>query len=164
MRRSGRRIDGQGSAALGCAALSGRLWRAVDRAQLVAVRVADVAQVHRAEAAFAQARRVFTGGAAMGDRDVVKRLDLLGRVALEANRAAIGDRRRFAVDGLGDAEEAAVVPVEEAGVPGGARVADRLACAEQAEHGVVEPLRPFKIIRTDHYMVEHGGLARGIVR
>ena len=66
----------------------------------------------------------------MGHTDVVERLDLLGRIALETNRAAIGDRRFFTVNGFGNTEEAAIVSVEEAGVPGRPGVTDRLACAE----------------------------------
>ena len=100
--------------------------RAVDAAQLVAVRVAYIAQVNRAEAAFAQSRRLLAGGAAVSDGYVMKCLDLLGRVAFEANRAAIAYGRFFTVDGLSDTEQAPVVSVEEAGMPGGARVADRL--------------------------------------
>lgn len=93
----------------------------------------------------------------MGDAYIVKRLDLLGGVALETNRATVADGRFLTVDGLGDTEQAAIVAVEPTGVPGRRHVAQRLACAEYAEHGIVEPLRPFNIIRTDHYMVEHGG-------
>src|SRR3546814_464978 len=119
-----------------------RLLRAVDGTQLVAVRVAHIAEVHRAAAGFAQSWRVLAGRPAMGHAYIVKRLDLLGRVALETNRAAIADGSFLAVDGLGDTEQAAVMAVEQTRVPGWRHIAQRLACAEYAEHGIVK--RPEK--------------------
>jgi len=76
----------------------------------------------------------------MGDAYIVKRLDLLGGVALETNRAAVADGRFLTVDRLGYTEQAAVVAVEQTRVPGRRHIAQRLACAEYAEHGIVEAL------------------------
>jgi hypothetical protein len=53
------------------------LGDAIQRTELVAVRIAHVGEVDVADAARAQARRVFDGHAAVSDRDIVELLDLL---------------------------------------------------------------------------------------
>ena len=65
-------------------------------------------------------------------------LHLFRRVALECNRAAIGEGCLFAVDRLGEAERAAVVPVEQPHVARGRLVAHRFANTDRPEHCIVE--------------------------
>ena len=127
-------------------------------AQLVAVRVSHVGEVHRPERALTQARWLLDRRTAVGHRRVVEGLQLLRRAALERDRAAVGRGGWLAVDGLGDAEAAAVVPVEQAGLPGGVHVAHGLAGTEHAEHGVVEALRALDVIGADHDVIEQACL------
>lgn len=74
----------------------------------------------------------------MRNGGVVEIAHLLGRTAFEADGATVGKARGFAVDWLGHAKGAAVVPVEEPRVAAARLVAQRLTCAERAEHRVVE--------------------------
>jgi hypothetical protein len=53
---------------------------------------------------FAPAGRVLDALATVGNTGVMKSFDLLSAGAREADRAAIGMRRRFAIDRPGDAE------------------------------------------------------------
>src|SRR3954465_4294550 len=83
--------------------------RPVDRRELVAVRIAHVGHVQRAWLAVARAGCTLDRRAALRDRRVVELLQLFGRLALEADGAAVGMGRRLAVDRLRHAEGAAVV-------------------------------------------------------
>ena len=83
------------------------------RAELVAVGIADVSEVHRAERAVAKAGRILARRPPIRNRDVVELLHLLRRIALEADGAAVRCACRFAVDRLGDAEGSAVMAIEE---------------------------------------------------
>ena len=111
--------------------------------------------MHGAHGAFAQARRIFHGGAAVGHRHVVQLFHLFRGVALEADGAAVGAGGRLAVERLGDRQGVAVVAVEQPHDAGSGLVTDRLAGAEHAEYRVVEPLGTFDIVGTDHDVVEH---------
>src|SRR5688500_6307392 len=103
--------------ALGIAS-SAILLGAIDCAELVAVGIAHVRQVHCPQAAFTQAWLIFVGLAAMRDRRVMEFLVLLRRVALEADGAAIGKSRPLTVDWLAHAKGASGMPLEEPGVAG----------------------------------------------
>ena len=128
------------------------VWRvtarlaAVEGAELVTVRVANIGQVHRPHGVVPRSRRVFDRDAAIRNRRVVEFTHLLGRFALEADGAAVGMGRRLAVDRLADTKGVAFVPVEEPGVPGARLVPHRLARPKRAEHGVVETLGPLDVV------------------
>ena len=94
------------------------LLGAIDGAKLVAVGIAYIGQVQRPCRAVAQSRRVFDGGAAVRNGRVVELNHLFRRFALEANGAAVGKGRLFAVDGLADPKGVAVVSLEKPGMPG----------------------------------------------
>ena len=74
----------------------------------------------------------------MRHRRVMKRLHLLGRLALEPNRAPIGRRGGLIVDGLHHAEGVALVPVKQARVPRGVQVAHGLFGAQYAQLALCE--------------------------
>ena len=122
------------------------VWRvtarlaAVEGAELVTVRVANIGQVHRPHGVVPRSRRVFDRDAAIRNGRIVEFTHLLGRFALEADGTAVGMGRRLAVDRLADTKGVAFVPVEEPGVPSVRLVAHRLARPKRAEHGVVETL------------------------
>ena len=84
----------------------------MDCAELVAVGITHIGQMHRPQAAFAQTRRVLDRFATVGNRSVVKLANFFGRVALKADGAAVGKGCLLAVDGLADAKGASVVPVK----------------------------------------------------
>src|SRR3546814_4999537 len=81
---------------------------AVQRAELVARRIAQIGEIELAETTLAHARRVFDRGAARSDAGLVPRLCLFGIFHREADRAAVSDRRGFAVDRRADEEQPAV--------------------------------------------------------
>ena len=74
-----------------------RLSGPVQRAERVAVGVAQIGQVELARRAFTKTRRVFTGSAAVGNAGRVKGVGLLRRHDLETNGAAIAMAGRLAV-------------------------------------------------------------------
>ncbi len=100
---------------------------------------------------------------AVGHRHVVEALHLLGAVAQEAQRAAIGHGGRLAVDGLGHAEAGAAVAPKRAPVAGARLTARARGGAQHAEHGVVEGDGTVQVGGADHHVAEHGGdlLERG---
>src|SRR3546814_1081387 len=57
---------------------------------------------------FANTRRIFDRGAAILDAGLVPCVGLLGAVHRKADRAAVADRRRLAVDRCGDEEQPAI--------------------------------------------------------
>ena len=81
---------------------------------------------------------------------------MLGRAALEADGAAIGDSGWLAVDGLGEAERTAVMAIEQPDVSCARDIANGLARAQGAEHGVIETFGALDVVRADHDVVEHG--------
>src|SRR5581483_10409614 len=125
---------------------------AVQRADLVAERIAQVGKVELAEGAFAPAGRVLDALAAVGDAGVVEGFHLLRAVAGEADGAAVGVRRSLAVDRLGDAEYPSLRTVEDAAF----RVGSALLDADGAECGVIELLGCGDIVGADENMREHG--------
>ena len=80
---------------------------------------------------------------------------LLRRRALEADGAAVGKGRRLIVDRLTDGKAVALVPVEEADVPGGGRVGHSRGRPERGEHGVVKAPGSLDIVGPDHDVIEH---------
>src|SRR6185312_16665562 len=124
---------------------------AVKRAQLVAVGIAQIGQVDRTGAALADARRVLDRLAAMGNTRLVPGIPLFLTCHREADRAAIGVRGRFSVDGFAHHEHPAVVHVDQPALvvllPGFA--------VDRAKQGIVERLRPGDIVAADHHMAEH---------
>lgn len=127
----------------------------MNRTQFVSVRVAHVGEVERAHMAFAQAWWLLDGCAAVGDGGVMEQLHLFRRDALEADGGAIGDGRFLVVDRLADAEDIAVVPIEQAGMAGRCLVASRFAGSESGEDRVVEALRALDVVAADHDVIEH---------
>ena len=86
----------------------------MQRAELIAVRVAHISQIKPHRAAFAPAGRVFNAGAAIGDRRIMEGLHLFWAVASEANRAAIGTAGGLAINRLADAKRAGWCAVKAA--------------------------------------------------
>jgi len=125
------------------------------RDDLVAVGIAQIREIDLARDTLAPAGRVLDALAAAGDAGVVERLDLLGTGAGEADGAAIGMRRRLAVDRLGDAERTGLRAIPNAAL--GIGLARRMT--DRAQHGVVELLGRFDIVGADHYVREHGLLS-----
>src|SRR5438128_11914238 len=82
------------------------------RADLVAVQIAQIGEVHFARRAFAYARRIFAGLSAIGDAGRVPGVGLLGRVRRKTDGAAIRRRRRLAVDRLRHREHAGLGEIE----------------------------------------------------
>src|SRR6185312_6937210 len=124
---------------------------AMQRADLVAARVAQVRNVELARGALAPAGRILDAFAAIGHARIVERLDQLGAGATEADGAAIGARRRIAIDRLGDAEHAGLCAVEDA--PLRVRLAFRQA--DDAQHGVVEFLGRRKVVGAQDHVRKH---------
>src|SRR3546814_20527098 len=100
----------------------------------------------------AHARWVFDRGAARGDAGFVPRLGLFGIFHREADRAAVSDRRGFAVDRRADEEQPAVVHIDQASLV----VDDRRFAADRLKGGVIEFLRCLKVVRSDHIVTVHG--------
>ena len=91
-------------------------------ANFVAIRVAQVGQVQLAYAAVAPARRVFARGTTVGDARCVERIGLLGRLHIEADRAAVAVGRGLTVEWVRNAKatrgRAIKVAVDQAVVVG----------------------------------------------
>src|SRR6056297_197606 len=121
-------------------------------ADLVAVGIAEISDIEIAHAAGPHARQVFDGDAAVRYPRGMESLHLLGAFCRNANRAAVGAGRRFAVDGFGDREGRAPRTVEVSVL-----VADGFGDTQRAEHGIVELLRSPEVARADHYVCEHFG-------
>src|SRR3954451_10923435 len=83
------------------------------RADLVAVEIAQIGEVHFARAAFANARRIFASGAAIGETGRMPGVGLLGRVGRKTDGAAVGVCRRLAVDRLRHGEHAGLGEIED---------------------------------------------------
>src|SRR3989338_7148169 len=155
-RAPARPFEDQKTDALSRSARPSRRWLgwAVQRANLVAVRVAQVCQVELAARAFAVARWVFAGGATVGHTGCVERIGLLGRLHGKADGAAIGKGGGLAIDGGADAEGAGGAPVEVA-----VFVGDTRGHTNGAEQRVVELPGHLQIVHTDHHMTEHSFLS-----
>ena len=63
--------------------LSQRLSRAVNAADLVAIRVKEIAQVHRTHGTLAYSRRILRGRAAIGDSCIVKFCSCSGELQMK---------------------------------------------------------------------------------
>ena len=126
------------------------LGRPMQRAQLVAVRIAQIGQVQRAKSVVAPAGRVFAGSAAVLDAGCMKRIRLLRGLHFEADRTAVAMCGRLAVNGRRDAEVARGRAVEVAvfvGNPG--------AYAQSAQQGVVKRFGLFQIGDAEDDVAEH---------
>ncbi|WP_174998565.1 hypothetical protein [Burkholderia lata] len=88
--------------------------RFVERAKLVAVRIAHVGEVKRAERRVPFARRIFARAAAMRECGGVKCFDLLDADDRKPDGSAIGDRGWLAVERRRDDQQAIVVLVHDA--------------------------------------------------
>src|SRR5258708_38771445 len=119
----------------------------MQRAELVAVGVAQIGKVEFAGAALAHTRRIFATRRAMGDAGRVPRVGLLGRATGEADGAAIGRGCRLAVDRLGHGKNAGFGKVENAMAVDLPR-----RYAEPPEHHVIERLGFLQIVRSDHHV------------
>src|SRR5829696_8388889 len=123
----------------------------VQRAQLVAVGVAQIGEVERAERALAAAGRVLAGGASTRRPGLVPGLDLFRPVHGKPDRAAIGAAGRLPVDRLRHHEGGALVQVGQAALgvdPAG-------LAADGGKQRVVEGLRPLDVVAADHDVAEH---------
>jgi hypothetical protein len=129
----------------------------MDGAQLVAIRVSHIGQVQRAQAAGAWARRVLDRHASVRHGHIMEALHLLRRMALEANGAAVGHRGRLSVDGLGQAEGAALMAVEQAHMARARHISHGLTGTEYAQHRVVKALGALDVVGAEHDVIEHGG-------
>src|SRR6185312_2488456 len=74
------------------------LRHAMQGAELVAVRIAQIGEIELAHPTLAHARRVFDRGAAIGDAGVVPGFRLVARGGCEADGGAVCARRALAVD------------------------------------------------------------------
>ena len=129
---------------------SGGLGWAVQRADLVACGVAQVRQIQRAAGAFAQARWVFAGGAAVGNARCVKRVCLLGRFGEKTDGAAVGVAGCLAVHRGGDRKRARGAAVEIT-----VFVGNTGRNTQRAQHGVIKRLGFFEVVGPEHDMAEH---------
>jgi len=86
---------------------------AIKRAQLVAVGIAEVREIHLAGGPLAHARRVLDRRAAIRDSGFVPRVGLFGIAHREADCAAVGMVGRLAVDGFGHHETPAIVGISQ---------------------------------------------------
>src|SRR4029453_2287070 len=77
---------------------------AMQRAELVAVRIAQIGDIELYAAAFADARRILAGGGAVGETGGGEGVGFGLRRRRKADGAAIGKRRGLAVDRLGHRE------------------------------------------------------------
>src|SRR5439155_14399750 len=125
----------------------------VHRANFVAVEIPQIGEVHFSCGAFAYARRIFAGLAAIGEAGRVPGVSLLGRVRRKADGAAIGVRRGLAVDrlrhrkytGLGEVENSVAVD------PGWPDI-------ERAQQRVIERLGFLEVVGADHDMRKHSSI------
>ncbi|OGB61140.1 MAG: hypothetical protein A3G29_06570 [Burkholderiales bacterium RIFCSPLOWO2_12_FULL_64_99] len=113
----------------GLSAQLGTCLVTIKSAELVAVRITHVCQIHRAQATWARARRVLNGGAAICNGCVVKRMHLLRGSARKADGSAIRGSGWLIVDWLDNAEGVAIVTVEESRMAGLILVAKRFCGA-----------------------------------
>src|SRR5690606_28175893 len=125
---------------------------AVQGADLVAGRVAQIGQVQLAEGPLAQTRRVLDGAPAGRHPGVVEGVDRLGRPGREADGAAVGVAGRLAVDRLADGEGAArrAPPVATLRV----RPLRRLV-TERGQDRVIEFARRLDVVCADGDVGEH---------
>jgi hypothetical protein len=86
----------------------------------------------------------------------MKLTDLLRRVALEADRAAVGKGRFFAIDGFAYGKRASVMAVKQPGMTGIRLVPYGFSCAKDTQHSVIKSFRTLNVVRADHHMVQHG--------
>src|SRR3954451_1088369 len=124
----------------------------MESAELVAVGITEIGKVEFAEAPLAVTGRILDRRPARFDARLVPGIDLFGAVEREANRAAIGVRRRRAVDWPGNHEDRALAAVNEPTLVIDARLL--------AEQGIVEPLGPIVVVRSDHHVTVHACLLR----
>src|SRR5579863_759074 len=124
---------------------------AMDRAEFVAVGIAEVGQIDRAGAALSNAWRVLDRLAAIRNSGLVPRVRLFLACHREADRAAVGVRGRLAIDGLANHEPAAVMRVNQ---PALGVLRSRLP-ADRHEQRIVEFLRAVDVVAADHHMAEH---------
>ena len=87
---------------------------ALERADFVADRIAQIGDVQFHSPAFANARWVLTRRAAIGQSRRVPRIGGLWCFGRKTNRAAIGNACRFTIDRLGNAKNAGFDPVKNA--------------------------------------------------
>ena len=86
----------------------------MQRAELVAIWVAQVSKVHALSAAFTPSRWVFNRLAASCRTSRMPSISLFWALHRQANRHTVAVRARLAIDGLGNEENAAIVYVDEA--------------------------------------------------
>jgi hypothetical protein len=91
----------------------------------------------------------------MGNRNVMKLPNLLGRIALESYRAAVRKGRFFAIDRFAYGKRASVMPVKQPGMPGVRLVPYGFSRPKAAQYGVIKALRTLNVVRTDHHVVQH---------
>src|SRR3954467_2924487 len=110
--------------------------RPMQRAELVAVGVAQISEVQFAEAALADAGRVLDRGAAILRPGLVPGIRLVGAAHREADRGAVPVGGGATIDWRRDHEDAAIVEIDQAALV----VLDRGLAAHRAEQGIVESL------------------------
>src|SRR5665213_4382559 len=86
----------------------------MQRANLVAVGIAQIGDIELDPGAFANARRILAGLAAIGEAGRLPGVGLRGRIAGETDGAAVADGRGLAVDRLRHREHAGLGAVEDA--------------------------------------------------
>jgi hypothetical protein len=127
------------------------LPRPMQRAELVAVGIAEIGEVELAEAGLAQAGGLLDRSAAVRASGFMPGLRVRGAVDDKADRAAIGVRRGLAVDRLRHHEGRAFMRVDQPALlvlPAGLR-------ADRGKQRVVELLRALNVIAADHDVAEH---------
>src|SRR5215468_7189008 len=127
----------------------------MERADFIAVGIAQVGEIKLAESTLSPARRILDALASVGNAGVVKCFHLLGAVASKADGATVGVGRGIAVDGHADREHASLGAIEDATLGIGVARGN----ADGAEHGIVELLGGGDIIGTNHDVREHCSLS-----
>ena len=118
-------------------------------AELVAVGIAQIGEVHLAEPASRDAGRILDRRAAIGDAGGVPGIDLFGARGHEADGRAVAVAARLAVDRLTDAERPVLV-IHQSALP-----KSWPGLPKRAHRRVVEFLRPLAVAPTEHHVAEH---------
>jgi hypothetical protein len=131
---------------------SGR--RAIQGAELVAVRIAQIGEIQAANLGATHAGRVPDRFSTIGDPGGMPEIDMVGRLAGKADRATIGMGSRPAIEWLGNDEKTIVGAIDIAPTLT-VVVVNTFTMAERAQHSIVEPLCFFQVVGADHNMTEH---------
>ena len=135
--------------------LLGGSGRSVNAADLVPIRIQEVAEVHHTHGTFAGAGRVLNARATVGYGHIVELPELLRGIADESDRRTVGGGVWLTVDRLAHAERRAVMHVEQPGLTGVVHMLHGRVRTEHTENGIVKTLGSLDVVRADHHVIEH---------